>query len=350
MSKPQCWLRSVPLAGPLDSNYGSDQHGLIWGYRFTAGQHAAAITTANFLTEITDNPNDSNTFFWLHFSLANSSSESWMRQHLKLPDAFFESLHGEESFARLENADNMLVAIIHDVLFGSTLESSAVGTTSLCIGPNLLVSARLRPLHSVDKLREAVRAGHLFSSSVELLAQLLHQQAEVLADILRKATARIDQLEDRFLANRGSATRAELGSLRRALVRLQRLLAPERTAFFRMLNRPLAWISPDNLQELRQSAEEFSTSLHDSVALAERVKLLQEELAAYNNEQTGRTLFVLTVVTVLALPINLIAGLFGMNVGGIPLMDSAHGFALIVVGLMALTAVLGWLALGRKRD
>jgi zinc transporter len=61
-------------------------------------------------------------------------------------------------------------------------------------------------------------------------------------------------------------------------------------------------------------------------------------------------LFVLTVVTVVALPINLVQGLFGMKVGGIPLGASEHGFRLIVVALMILTGVLGWLALGRKRD
>lgn len=35
---------------------------------------------------------------------------------------------------------------------------------------------------------------------------------------------------------------------------------------------------------------------------------------------------VLTVVTVLALPFNLVAGLFGMNVGGIPSPGIGTGF------------------------
>ncbi|PYJ50209.1 MAG: hypothetical protein DME83_10125, partial [Verrucomicrobia bacterium] len=69
-------------------------------------------------------------------------------------------------------------------------------------------------------------------------------------------------------------------------------------------------------------------------ALVERVKQLQEELAALVNEQTNRTLFVLTVVTVLALPINLVAGLFGMNVGGIPLAQHPYGFLLVVGPLL----------------
>ena len=157
-------------------------------------------------------------------------------------------------------------------------------------------------------------------------------------------------MEEQLLAKRISVSRSELGSLRRMLVRLQRLLAPEPTAFFRLLNRPPNWITEDELQNLQQSAEKFSTSISDAAALVERVKQLQEELSALVSEQTNRTLFVLTMVTVLALPINLVAGLFGMNVGGIPLSQDRYGFLLVVSPLVVLTAFLAYWGLGRRRD
>jgi zinc transporter len=144
-------------------------------------------------------------------------------------------------------------------------------------------------------------------------------------------------------------SRSELGSLRRVLVRLQRLLAPEPAALFRLLSRPPEWIGEDDLQDLRQSAEEFSAVVTDSAALVERIRLLQEELAAQINEQSNRILFLLTLVTVLALPVNLIAGLLGMNVGGIPLAEHRHGFWVIVAVVAGLTAVLILLALHRRR-
>jgi hypothetical protein len=49
---------------------------------------------------------------------------------------------------------------------------------------------------------------------------------------MRKSTKRVNPLEERLLAKRVSVSRTELGSLRRMLVRLQRLLAPEPAAFF----------------------------------------------------------------------------------------------------------------------
>jgi zinc transporter len=58
---------------------------------------------------------------------------------------------------------------------------------------------------------------------------------------------------------------------------------------------------------------------------------------------------VLTVVTVLALPINLVAGLIGMNIRGMPLDEHRHGLLIIVKILLILTVRLAYAALGRRR-
>jgi zinc transporter len=67
------------------------------------------------------------------------------------------------------------------------------------------------------------------------------------------------------------------------------------------------------------------------------------------NEQNNRILFVLTVVTVLALPFNVVAGLFGMNVGGIPFSEHRHGFLLIVGAVAACTGLVALMVLQRRR-
>lgn len=335
----------------IDKTYGSNEHGLIWGYRFAPGEPAQAIDTDAVERLLAGEHDDApETFLWLHFSLSNQASERYLRRVLALPDAFFDSLRLDVGSTRLEVASDFLIAVIHDVLFDSTFDASEVGTTSLCIGPRLLVSARLRPLRSMEQLRGSVRLGQAFRSPVQLVAHLLRDQADVLADIVRKSTTRVDSIEDRLLADRLGRERLELGALRRSLVRLQRLLAPEPAALFRLLSRPPEWIGSDNVRELQQAAEEFATAIGDSAALVERLRLIQEEAAARVNEQTGRTLFLLTVVTVVALPINLVAGLFGMNVGGMPLAESPHGFAAVVSGLVVLTVLLAWLAFGRRND
>ena len=328
-----------------------EQDGPIWGYHFVPNQPAKSITSdeaVEFLFLTAPSPGQPDEFLWLHFSLSNTASEPWLRRYLTLPDAFYESLQSDVDATHLEQDGDALVARVHDVLFDFTFDVP-VATTTLCVKPRVLVSAHIRPWHSIDQLRSAVQAGQVFHSAIEILARLLRDQANVLVDIVRKAKKRVGPMEEQLLAKRVSVSRSELGTLRRMLVRLQRLLAPEPAAFFRLLSRPPDWISQDELQNLQQAAEKFSTAISDTAALVERVKQLQEELAALVSEQTNRTLFILTMVTVLALPINLVAGLFGMNVGGIPLNQYPYGFFLVLGPLLILTAFLAYWTLGRRR-
>jgi zinc transporter len=134
---------------------------------------------------------------------------------------------------------------------------------------------------------------------VEFLARLLQNQAHVLSEIVHKSGDEVDTIEDHVPTSRIGDNRARLSALRRMLVRLQRLLAPEPAALFRLLSRPPAWIGEDDLRNLRRSAEEFSAAVSECASLGERAKLIQEELAAMVNEQTNRSLFLLTFVTLL---------------------------------------------------
>lgn len=356
-------------------SYGGDAAGLICGYLIGHGPAPQALDcdeASHWLDQQrarahmepdsglqadgppspTTLPSDGDTapFLWLHFNLAHAHAIRWMQRHAPLPDTFFEALRESAYSTRIERDDDALMGVLNDAHFDFAFEPFDIATLWICVLPHLVVTARVHPLRSVDALRTAVRNGQAPRSSVALLEQLMRTQAAGLVDIVRGVTQRIDSIEDELLAGRLNHKRARLGVLRRLLVRLQRLLAPEPAALFRLLQHPPAWMGADDVQELRDSTEEFSVVLRDMQGLQERIKLLQEELAASVQEANSRSLFVLTVVTVLVLPINILTGLLGMNVGGIPLASSEHGFWVVVCILAVFTAVAGWLALRSTRD
>ncbi len=353
--------------------YGGDEAGLICGYLFhgspgapvralgsaeaatwlaqAAEAHDADVpaTAAAVEADADADPEAPIPFLWLHFNLSNAHAQRWLERHAALPESFYEGLKQGSHSTRIERDEDTLIAVINDVHFDFSFDGSDIATLWISVGPYLVVTARGKPLRSVDALRTAMRQGHAPRSSTALLEQLMRKQADALVDIVRGVTARIDAVEDELLLGRLHPKRARLGALRRLLVRLQRLLAPEPAALFRLLQRPPAWMAEVDVQELREATEEFSVVLRDMTSLQERTKLLQEEIAANVNEDNNRSLFVLTVVTVLALPINIIAGLFGMNVGGVPLAEHHHGFWIVVSIVVIFTCVAGFLAF-RKND
>jgi zinc transporter len=333
------------------ATYGADASGLICGFRFGSEGTGVAIGADDALAWVNaEHHPDAAGFVWLHFNLAHTATEKWLRDHVKLSDVFHEALRDGSRSTRVELDDDMLVAVVNDVSYDFAFEPTDISTMWLSVGPRLVVSARLQPLRSIDRLRDAVKKGALMRSSVALLVHLMHDQGDVLINIVRSTTARVDDIEDHLLAGRLEKKRANLGALRRLLVRLQRLLAPEPAALFRLLKLPPHWIGLEDVEDLRQSTEEFNVALSDMAALQERIKLLQEEIAGRVAEANNRSLFVLTIVTVLALPINIIAGLLGMNVGGIPLAEHPFGFWIVVAIILTFTVIAGLLAYRQTRD
>jgi zinc transporter len=330
------------------TTYGPGLSGLVCGYLFDSAGEGRAIGTDEALDWL-QHQRGGGEFVWLHFTLTSTASEKWLRQSHTVPDAFLDVLHEGPRSTRIEFSDGRLVAVINDALYDFSFDPSDIAPMCLCIDRNAVISARRKPLRSVDRLRAAVNNGEHFRSPVELLTHLFRDQCDVLTQIARESTATVDGVEDKLLASRLETSRVNLGALRRVLVRLRRLLAPEPAALFRLLNHPPEWIAGSDLQELRQSTEEFSVVLDDVASLLERIKLLQEEVAAQVNESNARSLFLLTIFSVLALPINIIAGLLGMNVGGVPLAQHPQGFWVVVAIVAAFTLPAVWLVLLRRR-
>lgn len=341
MSPPPVTMPTPP------ARYGADEHGVICAFAFGPGLPGVA------LERLPDGPlvdaAPPGGFVWAHVNLSDARAERWLQAHAGLGESFFEALSEGSRSTRIERDGDSLFGVVNDVTFDFTFEASDVATLWVSVAERRVVTARRHPLRSVDRLRTAVRRGEALDSSVALLEHLLGDQADELQRIVRRAAARLDDIEDALLAGHHEPHTGELARLRRLAVRLQRLFAPEPGALARTLSRPPRWVREADLQDLHRANEDFSLALRDVAALQERIKLMQDESATRVAEENNRSLFTLTMVTVLALPINLMAGLLGMNVGGIPLAGQSHGFW-IMVGLIAgLTGLLAWLVIRRLR-
>jgi zinc transporter len=340
---------------PVDraiTNLTDNSQGLLYGFWFMDNQPAQPIdliAASRWLKRLDAPDTTESDFIWLHFNLSNNQTRHWLEDNLDLPSQFYESFNEHASSTRIEQTEKHLLALVNDVRYGFDFEPSEIATLCASADKRTLITVRQKPLRSIDHLRQTVLQGTIFRSPIDLVAQLFRDQADVMVQIVREVTNKVDLIEDNFLAGKLNYKRNQLGGLRRTLIRLQRLLAPEPSALFRLINRPPSWISEADIYELQQATEEFSTVLHDMAGLQERVKLLQEEIAVIISEQTNRSLVIITSISVLALPVNMIAGLFGMNVGGIPFSDNPLGFWYVVLFVILFISIT-WVALKNRDD
>ena len=114
--------------------------------------------------------------------------------------------------------------------------------------------------------------------------------------------------------------------------RLRREFAPERADLGRVLHRSAHPIADADRSVLESSIENLAFAIEEIAEIYERAKLLQEELASRLAENTGRNLYVLSLLTAVLLPMTLVTGVFGMNVAHLP---GANSFPLVMLLILA---------------
>jgi zinc transporter len=98
------------------------------------------------------------------------------------------------------------------------------------------------------------------------------------------------------------------------------------------------------IQDLLSETEIMQSGVY---RLETRVKDLYNDYQAVGNTHVEKRLRLLTIVSTITLPLGLLAGLLGMNVGGIPGTTTPSGFIIVIV-LMVLIILVEYLYFTRK--
>lgn len=110
----------------------------------------------------------------------------------------------------------------------------------------------------------------------------------------------------------------------------------------------LPFISDNNRFDLREVGDRLTRYVEMLDSGRERATVAHDELDSRMKAQSNRTIFVLSVVTVIFLPLNFLTSLLGINVGGIPGSESEYAFAL-VCGIIILIGFLEYLLFRKKK-
>jgi len=99
---------------------------------------------------------------------------------------------------------------------------------------------------------------------------------------------------------------------------------------------------------LRETSDRTTRYVEDLDAIRDRAMVTQEELNNRLAEQMNKTMYVLSIVAGIFLPLGLLTGLLGINVGGIPGTENKWAFTIFCFILLGVAGVQVWLFKRKK--
>ncbi len=276
---------------------------------------------------------------WVHLDYAAQDSQRWLREQSNIPSEALDFLLDRQPRPRAMLRSGGMVLVVRGVNLNAGADPEDMISVRVWIDDQQVVTMRHRKVNALKATRRALSKGLGPRRSGRLIVVLVENLLEGIARTVEELDDQVDRLEDEVLASQDFALRRSLAEARRQAIALRRHIAPERDVLCSLHTMKVSWLTEVDRGHLQEAAARLTRLIDDLDSARERAAVTQEEVASRLSELMNKRLYVLSMVAAIFLPLSLVTGIWGANVGGIPLERNPAGFA-IMAGVVVLFGVV----------
>ncbi|GIU94778.1 MAG: cobalt/magnesium transport protein CorA [Gaiellaceae bacterium] len=247
--------------------------------------------------------------------------------------------------------EGYLFAVLHFPVFDKQVQRLNAAELDIFIGRDYVVTIPHPQLHPVTRLfdrcqeDEELREQLFARGSGRLLYEILDDLFDYCFPILDKIAHKLDVIEDEMFEGRSYEVVRDISNVKQEIISYRKIIKPERTTL-RVLERRVEAFLPEELEQyfddIVDSAERIWDLLDNYKEVIEALESTNESVIAH---EQGDVLRILTVIATIALPLTVIASIFGMNVL-FPGEGTRHAFwvimAVMAAALFGMVGIFRW--------
>jgi zinc transporter len=296
-------------------------------------------------TELDDLQLQAHESLWLHWDRSHPQTQTWLRTSSGLSEFSCDLLLEENTRPRLlPLPDCELLLFLRGVNLNPGAEPEDMVSVRIFASAQRVISLRLRPLRATDELLVQLADGKGPKSASELILYMAQYLTNKVQDLVSCLSEVVDEEEEKLDADeRYTPEHGAILQIRRRAAALKRFLAPQRDIFGQLTRIKLPWFVDDDGDYWNELNNSLTRYLEELELTRERVGLVLEAEDRRLSVRMNRTMYRFGIITGIFLPMSFLAGLLGINVGGIPFSESPYGF--LIACLMMVCVALGqwWL-------
>ncbi len=319
------------------------QNGIIYGYYIEKGQYEV-ITSLAELPDYTDRSG----FIWLHIDQDSPSAMEYFERESSIPDFIVAELLSEDTRPRVIQYMDGLILILRSLNMDKGEGFEDMISLHILIENNRIITLRSDRLQVIQDIGESIRNKKGPYTQGDLLNEIVAGITSGIREYIFELEESVERFEDEILNDENDNIRNELRETRKNIIQISKYLNPQKGALNDFDTQKCTWLDYTQRSHFNENIEKTFRAIDELVIIKERAALLQEELNNSSREMMNQTMYVLSIVGAIFLPLSFLVGLFGINVGGIPGSKSQMAFGVFCV-IMLIIGVIEFLLFKKNK-
>ncbi|MBY5935382.1 zinc transporter ZntB [Tateyamaria omphalii] len=276
---------------------------------------------------------------WVHFDLSDADLTGFLDAHV--PPIPAAALVAPETRPRADRYGDGLILNLRGVNMNEDGPADQMVAVRMWVTAQLVVTVRMRKVFALDEMRVEAEAGHAPGTPMRFVSALATRLMGRVQDTVFDLSGRVDAMED-SVQDDDQPLPTELAEERRMAIRLRRYLAPQRDALVALVGTDSPLMSQGTRDLLREQANLAKLNVEELEGLIARMTAVQDHHTAQAALLQGHNGYVLSIVAAVFLPLGFVTGLFGVNVAGMPGIETPWAFAALCAALVVMTVGAVW--------
>lgn len=273
---------------------------------------------------------------WADLDRDSPDVERWLQRDVGLSPLVCEALLEEETRPRCTMTTDGLIVILRAVNLNPGATPDDMIAVRCLVQERRVITLRRFRMRAVEDLSSVCEGSEPPRASGALLSGLIRRVISRMLPVVDNLDDLLATLEEEMLVRSEREHMARLSGLRQQVIRMRRYLGPQREVLQHLSLEPNALIGEANRAEIRESYDEITRHIEELDAMRDRAVITHEEVSGRMADQMNRAVYFISIVATIFLPLTVLTGLLGINVGGIPLAESEWGFATVCVVMLLL--------------
>lgn len=286
---------------------------------------------------------------WVHLDANNESTKKWLEREVSYLDHLIvDALIAEETRPRIIYFEKGFLIILRGVNLNQNAEPEDMVSIRMWIDSERVISIQRRDMKAVYDICQHIELGKTIKSSGEFLYNLIYQIFSNTSPFLYGMNEKIDILEEKIMTSHDIKLREEVLQIRSQSAVFKRYLAPQKEVIAKLRFSSQEWIEDWAKRHFQENLDQATRMIEEVDEAINRSQILHDELGNALSEKLNTSMYKLSLITVVFMPLTFVTGLFGMNVGGIP--GSENPLAFYVCSLVMLSAIILHIIFFKKKD
>lgn len=240
--------------------------------------------------------------------------------------------------------DNQLFVTFKMIEYNPYTHEIEVEHLSFILGANYLITfqeERTRDIFEPVTQRLKASAGKTRKNGADyLLYSLMDLVIDNYFIVLEKISENIERLEDEIIKTTKQKSMTEIYAIKRELMLMRKIIFPLRDMLSSLIREEAPLISTNTAIYLRDVHDHVTQVLETVDSYRELVASLMDLHLSQAGNRMNNVMKVLTVISVIFMPLTFIAGIYGMNFDNIPELHWQNGYYYVWGFMLVLVAVM----------